>query len=268
MGYNKEIKKFILWSLLILLVVGFYVFFAIKFAVPGIVGGGKMATESSAVSVLRTIYWAENSLIKNKAKDRDSDGVFEYGLFSDLTSKTINLNSMIKTVSPILLEPEFRNFISAKNIGVVQAKGYYFIIYLQSKSGDSVSDSASNDGTSRISNDSVSSKKQDILVDSNSAERFWIAYAWTVNPKVSGRRSFFINQNEDIYELDLKHSKVRYEGLSNIPPFFSALPVSSFSSRPEKGKGGKDGSIWLPWKNKGYKRSLLPSFIKKSLLDN
>lgn len=209
-------------------------FFVVKMALPGIVGGGLRAADASAVSRLRTLLWAQDTLRSQKWMDRDGDGLGEFGFLHQLAAQVpTSKGSVLPTP---LLYGALSNIVSGSGQAVLVSGGFCHVIYLPSSQG----------GTPEPAGGIEPSGS----VDADKAEKHWIAYAWPLDINKSGRKVFFINQDEEIWESRNTAPGQGYSGLTNIPAFDAALPQPDLSTVPKEGQPHGDGGVWTRWKGK------------------
>lgn len=185
-----------------------FVRFLLVFAVPNIVVAGERAAEDKAVSRLREIRWAEGEARQLKWRDSNSDGTSEYVPLSDLLKGT---QSLLKAG---LYQPVGQG-------GVVRTEAYDVVLYLPARGG----------GWTQLAADAD---------PAGSSQRF-IAYAWPVGERHGGARAFFIDQDEQICELQPSP----YLGPGALPPPEGALNAMIGGKCPVGGTPG-----WHIWKKK------------------
>src|SRR5690242_13396501 len=115
----------------LLATIGFLRFLVLE-AMPGIVQGGTRATENAAVSKLREILFAEDSLRKKAEIDPDQDGVGSAGLLGEL-SGAVGLRGG-RVLFPPLLE-HVPAPLETRVGEAVEMGGYLFMICLPQPGG-------------------------------------------------------------------------------------------------------------------------------------
>lgn len=154
---------------------GFMRFLVVE-AMPGIVQGGNRATEDAAVSRLRQLLFAEDTLRKRADVDPDHDGVGSAALLSELAGK-VGLRGGAP-LSPALLE-RYPAPLESPIGPVMELGGYLFVVCLPTPNAT---------WTARPGE----------AVDEEAAERRFLAYAW---PAADGRgllNAFFMDEHERI----------------------------------------------------------------------
>jgi hypothetical protein len=153
--------------------------FVVEVAMPGIVRGGRAATEQRAVSWLRDVLFAQDSMRKAGWIDPDRDGIGSAALLSELCSGDPQRGQAgrphaVLTCGELVDTP----------LGPAARKGGYLFTVCLPLQGGGWSANASP------------------RLDEEAAERSFIAYAW---PDVDGRfdDAFFLDQEENIQQLAL-----------------------------------------------------------------
>ncbi|MBI4613809.1 MAG: hypothetical protein HY720_09380 [Planctomycetes bacterium] len=163
------------------------------------------SNEVSAIGTLKTLSTSQEQFKMSAMVDQDSDGTGEYGFFQELAG-TIPCRS-----SEMLADPNFISSIlgvtAAKNDGIAQRRGYYFVVYLPGPEG-AVRE------TSPLA-------AMDDPAFADAAERHWIAYAWPIRFDRTGRRTFAVNDSGEV--VGSLHATRPYSGLEQIPPADAAL---------------------------------------------
>lgn len=154
---------------------GFMRFLVVE-AMPGIVQGGNRATEDAAVSRLRQVLFAEDTLRKRADVDPDHDGVGSAALLSELAGK-VGLRGAT-ALSPPLLERSPEPLESPLG-PVMQMGGYLFVVCLPAPGGG---------WTARPGE----------AVDEEAAERRFVAYAWPAKDQRGLLNAFFMDEHERI----------------------------------------------------------------------
>ncbi|MGC4092490.1 MAG: hypothetical protein QM756_32360 [Polyangiaceae bacterium] len=159
----------------VLSLLGFVRFLVVE-AMPGIVQGGNRATQDAAVSRLRQLLFAEDTLRKRADVDPDHDGVGSAALISELAAK-VGLRGGAR-LSPPLLE-RYPEPLESPLGPVMQLGGYLFVVCLPTANG----------GWTARPGDAV---------DEEAAERRFLAYAWPAVEKNGLLEAFFMDEHERI----------------------------------------------------------------------
>lgn len=163
------------------------------------------ANEQSAIGALRTLSTAQNQFQNSCIKDRDLDGVGEYGYFTELSGI---LPIPVGNHEGSQAKPSFLNAsygrTSLQNQGIAQHKGYYFLIYLPGKeeaireTGKVVPPNHDND---------------ELREEINAQETRWVCYAWPIERGRTGNKSFVVSQ----YGFVCESKNANYQGMNAIP---------------------------------------------------
>lgn len=159
----------------VLSLAGFVRFLVVE-AMPGIVQGGNRATEDAAVSRLRQVLFAQDSLRKRADIDPDTDGVGSAALLSELAGHS-GLRGGARLAVPLL--ERFPVPIDSPIGPVMELSGYLFVVCLPAKNG----------GFTARPGESV---------DEEAAERRFVAYAWPARDQRGLLNSFFMDEHENI----------------------------------------------------------------------
>jgi hypothetical protein len=197
--------------------------FVVIEAVPGMVQGGKAATSRSAISRLREIVFAQDTLRKNALIDPDSDGIGSAAWLGEL-SGVIGLRGGAALEPPILGQ-QHRTSVATAIGPAARGAGYLFIVCLPGIDGGWTS-------------------RPGAPVDAERAERSYVAYAWPESQSIGVQEAFFTDQHERILvSQNLEGRELRYAG-PNFPPACDAALAEP--TRRE----------WTPWKGKQPRRHL------------
>lgn len=197
---------------------GFMRFLVVE-AVPGIVAGGTRAAEDGAVSKLREILFAEDSLRRLGTIDPDGDHIGSAARIDELTGRA-GVRGALPLAAPLLERyPESQETSSGE---AVEIGGYFVLVCLPTPNGGF-------------------SAKLNAPVDEERAERRFLAYAWPAAADHRLSQAFFLDEHERI-EVAPSTSLVRL-GLDHPPACDDAL------SEPSK-------SDWRPWRNKRARDTL------------
>lgn len=159
-----------------LLSLGGFMRFLVVEAMPGIVQGGNRATEDAAVSRLRQVLFAEDSLRKRADVDPDHDGVGSAALLSELAGHT-GLRGGARLAPPLL--ERFPAPLESPIGPVMELSGYLFVVCLPAQGG----------GFTARPGESV---------DEEAAERRFVAYAWPAADARGLLNAFFMDEHERI----------------------------------------------------------------------
>ncbi len=153
-----------------------FVRFLIVEAVPGIVEGGTRAAEGVAVSRLREILFAEDSLRRLATIDPDGDGVGSSARLDELTGR-VGLRDRLPLASP-LLERYPKSQPTARG-PAIELGGFLFFVCLPTPDG----------GLSAMAG---------APVDEERAERRFVAYAWPADARQQLNNAYFMDEHERI----------------------------------------------------------------------
>lgn len=177
---------------------------------------------------LTTIAYAQSHFQDQRVIDQDQNGIGEFGSFQNLYEISFR-NPTIKTEFHFLRKdlPGL-----AINNGIVEYKGYYFIMYLPKYNGKPYN------GEELPSCNANDAKYQ---------EKSWICYAWPSEDRDHDLRCLVISQDSNVYVFANRNK--RYIGMKRKPNPWSALDIDSPSLRHLNGKIGinhnsTDGEDW------------------------
>jgi len=202
---------------------GGFLHFLVVEAVPGIVQGGTTATESAAVSRLRAVLFAEDSMRKLAAIDPDGDGVGSAGLIGELTGNA-GLRGGVKLAAPVLeryAAPVETAIGPASEMG-----GYFFVVCLPTPDGGF---------TARPGQG----------IDEERAERRFLAYAWPSAPGRGLDAAFFLDEHERILTAPTRETGQRAERVGPL-----ATP------RCDDAVAASTREQWKPWRGKRARERL------------
>lgn len=202
--------------------IGFVRFLVIE-AMPGIVQGGTRAAESAAVSKLREILFAQDSLRKAAAIDPDGDGVGSAARLPELSGYTGLRGG--KRLTPPLLE-HIPAPVETPIGDAVELGGYLFAVCLPKLGGGFTAEAGA-------------------AVDEEAAERRFLVYAWPSADKRGLGYAFFMDEHERILfaRSGVHRGKPRRLGSESPPPCDDAIAESS-------------ASAWHVWRHKQPRQSL------------
>lgn len=154
---------------------GFMRFLVVE-AMPGIVQGGNRATEDAAVSRLRQVLFAEDTLRKRADVDPDRDGVGSAALLSELAGH-VGLRGGARLEPPVL--ERFPEPLDSPIGPVMELSGYLFVVCLPTRDGGFTA-------------------RPGAPIDEEAAERRFVAYAWPAADQRGLLNSFFMDEHERI----------------------------------------------------------------------
>jgi hypothetical protein len=192
------------------------------------------ANESAAIATLRALSSAQAMLVESAAIDEDKDGAGEYGFLGELSGGR-TLRGRRERLEPPVLSSAFAALEDdGDGDAVVQRSGYWYQVWLPTRTGTAVTERANPSGA--------------VKVHPDAAERAWCAYAWPVEPGATGRRVFFVNQEGELLAFD--NPGGHFGGLQRSggrqPANDSALTRPDLESAPARGRRGVDGTQWRP----------------------
>lgn len=153
-----------------------FVRFLVREAVPGIVQGGTFATQDAAVSRLRELLFAEDSLRRLASIDPDGDGVGSAAFIDEMTGRA-GLRGAARLVPPVL---ERYPASQPTALGpAVEINGYLFAVCLPKRGG----------GWTANPSDAV---------DEEAAERRFLAYAWPASSDRGLVLAYVLDEHERI----------------------------------------------------------------------
>lgn len=208
--------------------------FTLHHAIPGILEGGRRASEKIAVSTLRTIYWGQNDFKEGRFVDADGNGIGEFGFLGELAAAVPPRAGGRPLPAPILAS-QFKTFAHRGRGGIVLSGPYCYVVYLPSTSG--------------AARETAEGAVEGGPVEAAAAERHWIAYAWPLDRQRSADKVYFINQNEEVLESNNLGAGQGYSGPERAPAWDAALRGQGFDGALMPGTGG-DGGEWSRWRNK------------------
>lgn len=218
--------------------------------------------ERAAIAALRRVASAQARLASSGAIDTDDDGVGEYGYFGELAgSAPLRVYNPVNgsptlgaaVLSPPLLPRAFRqSFFDLTGDNVVRVDGYFFKMFLP---GAPILDHIG--GVPETGVAGMGGATAAGFPYPDTGEVLWCCYAWPVEPGVTGRRAFFINQEGRILRTrnDGHARDPVYEGIVSVPDFDAAYSNQPGSPNGLTGMGAplgtspreaNDGNVWTP----------------------
>lgn len=189
-------------------------------AIPGLLRARISSNETSAIGSMRSTSTSQNQFQNASVKDRDLDGVGEYGYFIELAGTT-SIPVGTSTGSPA--KPTFVNSVfgatSSTGGGTANKSGYNFKMYLPT--GDSTSAPVGEDGvTPTVTVLTATGLTTTDAAEVNAQETRCCTYAWPTSAGNSGNKSFFINQSGEVIAT------------SNLPGTVSTLFYTGTTTTP------------------------------------
>lgn len=193
--------------------------------------------EAAAISALREIAVAQTQFAAGAYVDLNTDGVGEFGLLRELSGGVAvrwdAIASSLRTVlRPPLLPPDFATFDANSD---VSRSGYLFHMMLPSWGGAGVAE--------------VATGALAAPIDSDLAETTWCCYAWPVKYGVTGKRTYFINQEGAVTTTE----SVWYSGSGALgtagnagAAFRAGWLATGITGQVAIAGTGRDGYYWRP----------------------
>lgn len=192
-------------------------------AIPGLVRARISANETSAISTLRATSTAQLQFSKAGLKDRDGDGVGEYGFYTEISgTKRVPIAGVLGQ----RVDPGFINIAlgttSAVDLGTANKAGYLFQIWLP------VGDAIAAAPETGLEVDPVVWTQNEV----DTQELRWGCYAWPTDAGKTGNKAFFVCHRDEILTTPniLASGVFGYSG--NFPPTPSAGDVFDPTSFP------------------------------------
>lgn len=206
----------------------------ITMAIPNLLGSQMNSRETSALGNVRAVLQAQLMFAARKEADLNNNGVGEFGTFGEMSGSIAvrAANGGTRYMDPATINQSFR-MISP--IGEMFRSGYYFRIYLPDDVGDGLTELAGGGA--------------DATVDPDLAESTWCVYAWPQRFGVTGRKTYFVNQEGDV----LYTVSEAYQGPGAPIAAGAALaqpgPAGNLRGTLAVGGTGRDGNTWYPASN-------------------
>jgi type II secretory pathway pseudopilin PulG len=197
-------RAFTLFELLIILVI---IAILVTIALPNLLGS-KIDTNETA---------------------QNRNGAGEYGTYGEMSGNVAVRagNGGAKYLTPSTINPSFR---AISPIGEMYRNGYYYRIYLPGAAGEGLIE--------------LPGGGADPAIDPDRAEAIWCVYAWPQKYGVTGRRTFFVNQQGDITFTEDES----YAGPGAPIPAGAAFevggPAGNIDGTSAVGVNGRDGNLW------------------------
>jgi hypothetical protein len=218
--------------------------------------------EASARGTLRNLFSAQEQFSAGAHVDVDGDGRGEFGFFAEMSGAALlrtqpdGNSKASRTLIPPVLSGSYRTVAAG---GIVHRSGYCFRALLPDPTGAGVTERKSPSTTegapcsvSDIDEGPPSSgiaavPPSSILetpgtLDTDLAETTWCAYAWPAQYGNSGTRTFFVNQDGDIFATD----GPAYSGANGPSPGAAFLSggLACITGKVAVGTLGQDGQLW------------------------
>jgi hypothetical protein len=179
-------------------------------AVPRLFHSTHSHPETSAICMLRNLCSAQHEFRERALADADGDGKGEYGLFGELSGECF-VRGTKEQLDPPLLSGAFR---AVDERGVIRRSGYCFRIFLPGKDGAHVTERTTaqrsvvvqrpedrRPGCPGCGSRQVAQAEVAVTgpIETDAAEQGWYAYAWPIHAGGTETRSFYVDQDGDIY---------------------------------------------------------------------
>ena len=168
-------------------------------AVPNLLSSRLAANEAAVVATMRAVATAQFQFQSSSQLDTNFDSGYEYGTFGELAASD-NLRGSDRPVQRNLLSAGLGKLDAS---GWVTHHGYHFCLYLPAVDGTGVVGVPGNEAS----------------MDPVLGHSFYTVLAWPVQLDVTGRRSFFLNQQGQL----LQSLNARYDGSTSVPPAGAGL---------------------------------------------
>lgn len=217
-------------------------------AIPGLLRARISSNETSAVGSLRSTSTAENQFQNSTVKDRDLDGVGEYGYFVELSGQAdIPRGASASPATPTFLTSVF-GATSSNSAGLANKSGYNLRIYLPSD------DTAVAPIQETGLNTPIIAVPAGLQIEEiNNQETRWCAFAWPTSAGNSGNKAYFVNQSGEVVATNNQQAAATvfwYSGgnnLANLPDDIFDLPTANLDSPVRLGIAtAADGLVWNP----------------------
>jgi hypothetical protein len=195
--------------------------FVLSDALTGIVEARGRDSSARAVSILREILFAEDAMRRYAFIDPDGDGVGSAARLGELTGVHGARGGKPLLTPP--LEQRLAPGVSTRSGPALEQGGYLFLVCLPSPNG------------------SWAAGPRDV-VDDETAERRFVAYAWPSAVGAPHSAAFFMDEHERILESDNRSGT----GLRLVGP----------SSSPACGDALDHAELYRPWRGKTARTSL------------
>ena len=179
--------------------------------------------------------------------DQDNDVNGEYGLFNEMAGSAV-LRSSDKPVDLPPFIPKI--FIVSNNSGYCTMHGYHVQVFLP-HTGKPLTDTIA---AQKASTDQTSIQAQ---------EGTFIVYAWPEQAGIVGYRCFVLRDDGAVMVCaNRKDNGFYYSGESSRPQYYAAMPADKAKMidsvnwvKPENGKVGMDGQVWVELTIEEYRQA-------------
>ncbi len=221
---------------------------------PRLVRSRVTANENAALSTLRTIASAQTMTKIGGSIDTNRNGAGEYAYFAELAGAVptrvsvggvpgMGAVGIDELQPPALSQTLAQTQADALGDGVVVRSGYAFKMFLGGPLAGGVVP-----GVPELATGGANAGN---MPDGGTAEQFWCCYAWPLVPGTSGRRVFFVNQEQTI--LQFANAAGVYDNITaaaTIPAFDAALANGGglnglAAPLPTAGAPSNDGNLWV-----------------------
>jgi len=214
-------------------------------AIPNLLKSKLVTNESNAISTLRTILSQESAFRQSCDVDQDQDGNGEYGLIGELAGELL--------VRDVNATVPGRNYISrsmttegSAGDGWASKQGYFYMVYLSDNAGAADNDLGlgGTDVALGTIYDPTLGVADELAIDTQ--EVHWCCYAWPQDVGTTGNRTFFINEEGDVYAT--KGSVLQYDGDVSTPAASAAFDAAdAMWGKVARGalNPGFDGNTWV-----------------------
>jgi hypothetical protein len=189
--------------------------------------------DTAARATLLNLGSAQVQFQRSLAVDLDGDGLGEFGTFGEMTATSgvrSDAGAAVRgsRVRPAVLSPSLSNTNSS---GTVTKAGYCFRVYLPANDHAAAREGRSDRPFSRA-------------VNTDLAEKKWVAYSWPVAYGNSGNLAFVTDWTGALYECD--NAKTKWQGSSTGPSFDAAFPVGgkAWTRVITAGAKSRSGQVW------------------------
>jgi hypothetical protein len=210
---QPRIARIVLAGSTVLAIAGF-LRFVLSEAIPGMVQGGRQAMSRVAISQLRQILFAQDTLRRHALIDPDRDGIGSAAFVAELAG-VVPLRRGAR-LPEALVQRHSGELVQTELGPAMHSGAHLFLVCLPKEGG----------GWTASPGDTV---------DEERAERRYLAYAWPADAREPGE-AYFLDEHETILIANNQPgSGAVYSGGSEPPPCDAAV---------------SDATRWKPWKGK------------------